>query len=101
MYTNNINSNHKDVTLTPKNFYEQLQDQDKLDKIMCTLAVQEALIGGLIMALPQELRASLISSLEPMVLANQYGADELNGKYIKNLTKIWIDYIKNLLDDAS
>jgi hypothetical protein len=95
MYTNNTNSNHKDLTLNLNNFSESSKDKDKIDKIMCTLAIQEVLIGGLIMALPHELRASLISSLEPMELANQHGADEFNSQYIKNLTKIWIDYIKN------
>ena len=94
MHTNNINSNDKDMTFTPKALYGPLLDKDNMDKIICTLAVQEVLIGGLIKILPHELRASLILSLEPMEFASQHGADELNSEYIKNLTKMWIDYIK-------
>jgi len=96
MYADNTNTNHNDLALGSNDFSGRSIDQDKLDKIMCTLAVQEVLIGGLIKALPHEARTSLTASLESLSLENQYGADEIKNYYIENLTNIWLDYIKEI-----
>ena len=96
MYADNMNTNHNDLALGSNDSPGRSIDQDKLDKIMATLAAQEVLIGGLIRAMPHEARTSLTASLESLSQANHYGVDELNNYFIANLTNIWLDYIKEI-----